>query len=186
MKKILLTISAAALFLAANAQTKKVETWPNGNKRSEGILLGDYKVSPDATKEERAKAINNVAKDGKWTNWYETGAVQSEEYYNNGAMTGAWKVWYDNGQLESDINFTAGKAIYYYRSGKKQSEGAIAPGMLNQGKWVAYYENGNKNFEGTFTSDGQKDGDWTWYDETGKVTTVQTYDKGILKDTINK
>ncbi|MGZ4156051.1 MAG: hypothetical protein ACXVED_02660 [Bacteroidia bacterium] len=55
MKKILLTLSAITLFFSVNAQTKQVEKWPNGNKRSEGIVLGTATVSADATKEERAR-----------------------------------------------------------------------------------------------------------------------------------
>jgi antitoxin component YwqK of YwqJK toxin-antitoxin module len=141
MKKILFTLSAVIILSAANAQTKKVETWPNGNKRSEGIVLGDAKVDANATKEEKARAAVNIAKDGKWSTWFESGKVRSEEYYSNGAMTGAWKVWYESGQLESDIDFTTGKAAYFYKSGKKNSEGGIASGMISTGKWVAYFEN---------------------------------------------
>lgn len=179
MKKIVFTFAAMALFLTANAQDKRVETWPNGNKKSEGIVIGNS-VDASASKEVQARQSVNVIKDGKWTNWFENGTVRSEESYNKGITTGIWKVWYENGQLESEINFTAGTAVHFYKNGNKHSEGGIAAGMVNTGKWTAYHENGNKNFEGTYTSDGQKDGVWTWYDETGKLTTTQTFKNGEL------
>lgn len=179
-KKTLFTLSAIALFFTASAQNKKVENWPNGNKKSEGVVIGDSQIDPNASKEVQARQSVNIIKDGKWNTWFEDGTIRSEEYYNKGTTTGAWKVWYDNGQLESDINFTTGKAVYFHKNGKKQSEGGIAAGMVNTGKWTGYHENGNKNYEGTYTMEGKKDGTWTWYDENGKVTTVQIYQNGEL------
>jgi hypothetical protein len=55
MKKIIFTLSAIALFLNANAQDKKVKTWPNGNKKSEGIIIGDATVDASSTKETQAR-----------------------------------------------------------------------------------------------------------------------------------
>jgi antitoxin component YwqK of YwqJK toxin-antitoxin module len=179
MKKIIFTFAAIALFLTANAQDKRVETWPNGNKKSEGIVIGKS-VDPTASKEVQARQSVNIIKDGKWTNWFENGNVRSEENYDKGITVGIWKVWYDNGQLESEINFTTGKAAHFYKNGNKHSEGGIAAGMLSTGKWTGYHENGNKNYEGSYTADGQKTGVWTWYDETGKVTGTQTYKDGEL------
>ncbi|MCX6295781.1 MAG: hypothetical protein NTX97_06900 [Bacteroidetes bacterium] len=180
IKKILFTVSALALFFISNAQEKKVETWPNGNKKSEGIIIGNGTVDPNASKEVQQRQAVNIVKDGKWSTWFENGTIRTEEYYKNGSMIGAWKVWYDNGQLESDINFTTGQATYFHKNGKKQSEGGIVNGMINTGKWIGYFENGVKNYEGTYTKEGQKDGVWTWYDEKGAVTVVQTYLNGEL------
>ncbi|MBL0329809.1 MAG: hypothetical protein IPP64_10415 [Bacteroidetes bacterium] len=179
MKKFLFTFAAVALFTTVNAQNKRTETWPNGNKKSEGMTIGKD-MDPSASKEVQSRQSVNIIKDGMWTNWFEDGKVRSEEYYNNGIMVGTWKVWYDNGQLESEINFTAGTSVHFYKNGQKHSQGGIANGMVNTGRWIGYHENGNKNFEGSYTADGQKDGVWTWYDETGKTTTTQTYQNGEL------
>lgn len=178
MKKIIFTLSAIALFLTANAQDKKVENWPNGNKKSEGVIIGTP-VDASASKEVQQRQAVNAVKDGKWSNWFEDGTLRSEEFYNKGSMIGNWKVWYNNGQLESDINFTTGTAVHFHKNGKKQSEGGIADGMVNTGKWIGYFENGSKNYEGTYTKEGKKDGVWTWYDEKGNATT-QTYANGEL------
>ncbi len=178
-KKIILTFSAIALFLVATAQEKRTESWPNGNKKSEGITIGKP-LEAGASKEVQSRQAANIIRDGKWSNWYEDGKLRSEEYYNKGSMTGTWKVWHENGLLESEVNFTAGTAAHFYKSGKKHSEGGIADGMVSTGKWTGYHENGNKNYEGSYTTAGQKDGVWTWYDETGKVIGTQTYKNGEL------
>ncbi|HEY0029571.1 MAG TPA: hypothetical protein VGC65_02340 [Bacteroidia bacterium] len=180
MKKTLFTLSAAVLLLTANAQNKTVEHWPNGTKKSEGIVIGDNKVDATASKEQQSRQSVTIIKDGKWSTWHENGTLRSEENYNQGIMTGAWKAWYENGQVESEINFTTGKASFYHKNGKKQSEGTMANGMVTTGKWTGYYENGNKNYEGTYASNGQKDGTWNWFDETGKATTIQIYKNGDL------
>jgi antitoxin component YwqK of YwqJK toxin-antitoxin module len=180
MKKILITLSALALFITVNAQEKKTEYWANGNKKSEGVVLGTAAVNANASKAELARQSASITKDGKWSTWNENGTVRSEEYYSNGSMTGSWKVWYDDGKLESDINFTAGTVSHFYKNGNKHSQGGIKDGMVSTGKWTGYYENGNKNYEGSYNNDGQKDGTWTWYDEKGKVTTTQVYSNGTL------
>ena len=179
MKKIIFTFSAIALFLAANAQDKKTELWPNGNKKSEGVIIGNaLDVTADKAVQQRQAA--NATRDGKWSYWFENGTLRSEEFYDKGTMIGNWKVWYDNGILESDLNFTTGKVAHFHKNGKKHSEGSINKGGIPTGNWIGYHDNGNKNFEGTYALTGQKDGVWTWYDEKGKLTTTQFYKEGEL------
>ena len=70
MKKIVFTLSAIALFLTANAQDKKVENWPNGNKKSEGVIIGNP-VDASASKEVQQRQAVNAIRDGKWSNYFE-------------------------------------------------------------------------------------------------------------------
>jgi len=188
MKRIILTISALAAFFVASAQNTVTETWPNGSKKSQGIVIGETKINPKDSKEEQAKKMNSVTKDGKWTTWFENGTVRSEEYYDKGAMTGVWKSMYENGKTESEINFNTGKAVFYNQKGGKSSEGTMAPGMIQKGNWVGYHENGNKNYEGSFNAEGKKDGVWKFYNTQGLPTTEQTFKNGeVIKTTdLNK
>lgn len=183
MKKILFTLAAVMAFIAADAQNTVTEKWPNGNKKSEGIVLGEAKIASGDSKEVQARKMANVTKDGKWSTWYENGTLRSEEYYNKGAMVGSWKTLYDNGKTEAELNFTTGKAVYFFQNGQKNSEGGIANGMISTGKWVGYHENGNKNYEGAYNAQGQKDGVWMWYNTQGIATTEQTYKAGELLNT---
>ena len=183
MKKIILTIAAAIAFLSVSAQNTYTENWPNGVKKVEGTTIGDAKAATTGSKEEQNRKMANIVKDGKWTTWFESGTVHSEEYYNQGTMVGAWRAVYENGQTESEIDFTAGHAVFYSKTGAKSSEGGISNGMIHTGKWTGYYENGNKNYEGSYNAKGEKDGVWAWFDEKGNAVTEQTYKNGALTAT---
>jgi antitoxin component YwqK of YwqJK toxin-antitoxin module len=189
MKKIIFLSIGIALFSAISAQTLKTENWPNGNKRSEGKLLGEANITGTDSKADRERKLNNTTKDGKWTYWFEDGKIQMEENYDKGVMTGVWKSWYENGQLESEINFNAKKSVTYFQNGAKNSEGDMLSGMIHSGNWIGYYENGKKNYEGSYSNDGKKEGVWKWWDDKGNPTYEQTYKDGNLvdnKDLFNK
>jgi antitoxin component YwqK of YwqJK toxin-antitoxin module len=173
-------------FIAVNAQNLITTNWPNGNKQTEGAVTGDAKISNADSKEEQARKMAAVVKDGKWTTWFENGTVRSEEYYSNGTMTGTWKSVYDNGQTEFTIDFASGKAVFYTKSGVVSSEGLIANGMVHKGDWTGYYENGTKNYKGSYDNEGRKDGVWTWWDEKGNMTNGQTFKNGTLLSTKSK
>jgi antitoxin component YwqK of YwqJK toxin-antitoxin module len=180
MKKIILTISAVAAFFVVNAQRTVTENWPNGSKKSQGTVIGDANIAPNDSKEDQARKMSSVAKDGKWTTWFENGTLHSEEFYDKGTMTGTWKSLYENGKTESEINFATGKAVFYYPNGTINSEGNMSNGMIQKGKWTGYHDNGNKNFEGSYNAEGKKDGVWKFYDTKGLATTEQTFNNGEL------
>jgi antitoxin component YwqK of YwqJK toxin-antitoxin module len=183
MKKLILTVSALAFSFAISAQNLYTENWPNGNKKTEGHVIGDAKLNPADSKENNARQMNSVIKDGKWTSWFENGAVRSEETYNKGTMIGTWKVLFENGQTESFIDFSKETAVFYHRNGNKHSEGGMKTGMIHSGKWTGYYESGAKNYEGSYDNAGNKTGTWTWYDENGKPSTEQVYNSGNVVST---
>lgn len=180
MKKIILTVSAVLAFVFVNAQNVMTTNWPNGNKQSEGMVIGEIKIDPNASKTDQERNSNAIMKDGKWTTWFENGKVKSEEFYDKGTMTGEWKMFHENGQAESQINFNTGKAIHYNNKGGISSEGNMAAGMIQTGEWTGYHENGTKNFKGSYDKDGKKDGVWIFWDEKGNVSGEQTFKNGVL------
>lgn len=180
MKKIVLSIALFSFLMAANAQSVKTERYANGNKKSEGMVIGDAQIDNTASKEAQARQAASITKDGNWTTWFENGTVRSEEHYNKGAMVGAWKFYYEDGKTESDINFETGKAVYFFKNGNKQSEGGISNGMVTTGKWTGYHENGQKNFEGSYNAQGQKVGQWNWWDDQGRFLSSQTFNNGTV------
>jgi len=180
MKKIILSSLAVVAFLGVNAQKMVTETYPNGNKKAEGMLFGEVSSNTNESKEAMARRAAGQNKDGKWTYYYDNGTIQSEEMYDKGTMVGTWKTWNINGKLASEINFTTGKAVYFHANGAKQSEGTMKPGMITTGKWVGYFENGKKNYEGSYNEQGQKNGTWLWWDENGNATYEQKYENGNL------
>ncbi len=183
MKKLIIALSVLVMSGAAMAQTKTT-FYPNGQKQAEGTLLNadatvlskDFESLP---KETQLQKMQNCVKDGKWTMWYENGTVYSEQFYKNGLMTGVWKNYHTDGTVADIIDFENGKASYFHKNGKVQSEGKITGQMGQEGKWTLYYENGQVNAEGNYIN-GKKDGVWTWYDVKGKKTDEQTYQNGTI------
>lgn len=183
MKK--LALACSLLFVASFASAQiKTTYYPNGQKQSEGVLLHadatvlskDFEKLP---KETQLQKLQNTTRDGKWLMWYENGALYAEQYYKNGQMTNVWKTYNTDGTTSDIIDFNSGKAQYFHKNGKIQSEGKITNQMAQVGKWVIYYENGMLNAEGNYIN-GQKDGTWTWYDLKGKKTDEQVYKGGSI------
>lgn len=184
MKKILFTLLASAISVAAFSQQSTIKYWDNGNKKSEGLMIGGTAVSSNDSKAVQAQKMQGAVKDGKWSYWFENGKQSGEEYYNKGSQTGTWKTWYDNGNISSEINFEAGTATFWFSNGKKQSEGKMMTGMVRDGKWTGWYENGRINFEGSYKN-GKKEGVWVWYNEKGEKTTEQVYQDDKVTGTKN-
>jgi len=183
MKNIIIVLSILTFSGIAMAQTKTTH-YSSGQKKSEGtllnadatVLLKDFETLP---KETQLQKMQNCVQDGKWTMWYENGSVYSEQYYKNGQKVGVWKNFNIDGSASDIIDFENGKASYFHKNGKIQSEGKITNQMAQEGKWTLYYENGKVNAEGIYVN-GKKDGTWTWYDMQGKKTDEQVYQNGSI------
>ena len=121
-------------------------------------------------------------KNGLWAYWYDSGIKSAEENYSNGVTAGVWKSWYDDGSKSSEISYTSGTATFWYKNGKKQSEGLILENRVFDGKWTGWYETGMKSYEGNYRL-GKKEGEWNWFDASGKQTSKQTFKNDALLDT---
>lgn len=174
MRRIFFTFILGALSAAAFAQQTTTEFWSNGQKKSEGVVLGAEKILPGDSKEVQSQKLQNARKDGKWIYWFEDGKISAEEHYQDGVQTGVWKSWYDNGKLSSQIDFQNFHATYWFTNGQKQSEGKMYTGFVKDGKWIAWHENGTLNVEGTYKM-GKKDGTWIWYNDKGEKVSEQVY-----------
>lgn len=182
MKKMFAILLASAFSAAAFAQQAVVEYWPNGTKKSEGVMLNAQAVNASDSKAVKAQKMQNALKDGKWSYWFENGQLSAEENYSSGEPTGVWKTWYNNGQIGSQIDFTTSNAVFYHTNGHKESEGKMLPGMKKDGKWTGWYDNGKLNYEGSF-SGGKKIGTWIFYSESGVKTAEQEFRDGELVST---
>lgn len=179
MKKFIFFSSMFLLLHLTGHTQNNVSTqyFENGNKKSEGVLIGAATISPNDTKQERAEKLSNAVKDGKWFYWYDTGKLRSEEYFDRGSGTGIWRTWYPDGQLSCEINFEKSFAAYWFANGSKQSEGTLLKGKTREGKWNSWHDNGAKNCEGDYKN-GQKDGVWLWWNEKGEKTFEEIYKEG--------
>ena len=168
--------------VAAFAQIKTVYYPGTQQKMYEGNLLGASPqiLSPSfesLPKDQQDQLLRTTARDGVWNYWYPNGTLQRVEEYSNGLMTGKWYGYFDNGKQTHQIDFTTGKAVYYFSNGQKQSEGKMLSDMVQEGPWIGWYQHGVKNFEGNYVN-GVKDGLWLWYDIKGRKTDEQTFQGG--------
>jgi antitoxin component YwqK of YwqJK toxin-antitoxin module len=100
--------------------------------------------------------------------------TDSEGNLFSGAITAM-----NNGvKSEMDVKdgIIAGKATYYFASGKVMEAGMMSNGMKD-GQWTRYNENGMTSAIG-FYSAGKKSGTWTVFDEAGKKRMEMSYSNG--------
>lgn len=178
MKKTLLSITLVLCALIAFGQYTYTENWPSGKKRTEGSYQSAVEILSTDSKEVKAKKMADAIRIGKWQHWHENGTLAAVEYYTNGVMSGHWQSWYASGAMESDIDFSTGKAVYYWQDGKKYSEGKMLAGMIQDGAWTTWHSNGVKNTEGSYIK-GQKHGDWKFYDEKGNHYFTEKWNNGV-------
>ena len=129
----------------------------------DGVAVGDtiyeYYYSTDQIKSvENNKlvikdGIQSYMKDGKWTEWYENGQIESESNWKDGKEYGKQTWWDENGQIRLEINWKDGKS--------------------NQTGW---YENGQKEFQANLNKNN--DGEVTFWHESGQIKSKATYKDG--------
>jgi uncharacterized protein len=149
---------------------------PNGQKKSEGILLlGDgYKTWTSWYNNGQISNRGNLTKgqpSGVWTSWYHNGQVEMVVRYKNGQWDGICEWWYENGAKKREKNYVRGKSngafTSWHQNGKIQSIGTHTNDNPT-GLWTIYHENGQKREEGVYL-DLKKVGEWKYWDEIGKL-----------------
>jgi antitoxin component YwqK of YwqJK toxin-antitoxin module len=79
-------------------------------------------------------------------------------------------------EIEVKDGMIAGKATYFFASGKIMEAGIMANGVKD-GQWTRYNENGVTSAIGFYTA-GKKSGTWTVFDEAGKKRMEMNYSNG--------
>jgi len=97
-------------------------------------------------------------KDGKWTEWYESGQLRFAETYKDGELDGKSTYWHENGQKRYEATYKDGKI---------------------DGLWTLWYENGQKWVEIAYKN-GRKDGLHTGWHENGQKRSETTFKDGEL------
>ena len=135
---------------------KYIEYYPNGQKKSEGILRYDEKGIP--------------VRDGKWTYWVSLGQKDKEVTYKDGKEDGLWTSWWysSNGQKRYEVTYKEGKedglATEWWENGNKYSEKTYKDGK-EDGLATSWHEYGEKYREQNY-SVGELISDKMW-DEDG-------------------
>lgn len=124
---------------------------------------------------------DNGNKEGLITDYYNTGAKNSEAYYKDGIAEGMSTYWYYDGKKMSEVNYTNGEADGYYTSwhanGNLQREGWYKNDK-RQGLWKYYHLNGKLRMEMYFLND-KYDGWYKEYNINGDLENKYLFDNNV-------
>ncbi|PCH67750.1 MAG: hypothetical protein COC01_05180 [Bacteroidetes bacterium] len=138
--------------------------WPNGNKKSEGMVERD--------------ASQKKYKIGLWTHWHENGNKNYEGSWSSSnyssysqKMEGVWTYWYENGQMEQQgerfgvaaNEFYRGVWTYYHPNGQMMSQG----------------EHGSMYPERDYITKTCKVGYWKFWHDNGQLEMMAFYKGGV-------
>jgi len=131
---------------------------------------GDSEYNFNLSPEVFVQMINNSSH-GQLTRWWGNGQVYSEGNYTYGKKQGKFSWWYESGALKEtrfwNDDKPAGITTQWYENGKKYAEGTYKKGMLH-GQLIWWYEDGQKKEEVNFLQ-GERDGfAWWWYPDGAK------------------
>ncbi len=129
------------------------------------VMVGTYKAG---------------VKNGLFTQYYDSGQIESEGEFQNDKRVGNWKYFYENGNLMQEVNFNGDDFFinsFFDQSGKKVLENGT-------GDWLYAYEEYKSPerivIEGHFAN-GKKDGDWICRFESGAKIYEEKFKDGKLK-----
>jgi len=145
---------------------KAVETYKNGNKKSEENFV-------------------NGLKDGFVKTWFENGKIESQKPYKANKLEGTVIAWYPNGIVERKVEFSndkkQGSFQTFHENGKPKELGQFANG-LKTGIYKSWFENGQIESEATFVN-GKENGTYVEYFENGKKYCEKKYIAGEEQST---
>jgi len=133
------------------------------------------------------KYSGNWTKDGKDTEWYENGQMQSEENYKDSIPDGKWTWWHENGQIDQEITLKDGKCISeecnlficWETDGQFRDEILYLSNETEPftGKSLCLYENGQIK-DRVMVKDGIPVGKFTFWYENGQIDQETTIKDG--------
>ncbi|MEO7988135.1 MAG: TonB family protein [Chryseolinea sp.] len=129
------------------------------------VMVGTYKAG---------------VKNGLFTQYYDSGQIESEGEFQNDKRVGIWKYFYENGNLMQEIIFNEDGFFinsFFDQNGKKVLENGT-------GDWQYTYEKYRSPeriiIEGHFAN-GKKDGDWIGRFESGAKIYEEKFKDGKFK-----
>jgi hypothetical protein len=160
-----------------------VERYENGQKKSEGHILGDGVDNSVVIVERETSEPNTLSygytvtaprKVGAWTYWYENGQKRGEGRFKSNMRDGYWTTWDENGQKLSEGTYKNGSASQAF-TGQALDDRL----ELNSVKaWICLFRQGTEDGDAASFGDGfaTKADDSECAPEFGCVLAVVTAD----------
>lgn len=167
-------------------QDNWIETYDNGNKKSEGRYRKGKKNGPwkfyfqnGALEQEGTFDMGKY--EDIWTWYYDDGATHVVQMFSNGLPNGLMTEYDRNGKIIAQGKYIEGEedGDWFFYTGNEFTEGRYQRGM-RIGTW-RHYQDSTKHlmlFQGAFRND-LPHGRHIYYDETGKVLEEGSYVSGM-------
>ena len=159
-----------------------VEKYENGEKKSEGHILGDRVKTEtyDPIAKSYGSTVTSPRKVGVWIYWHENGQEMMKGSYKNGKKQGRWTLWHDNGEKGGEGTYENdeenGRWTLWHDNGEKFMEETYKNGQ-KEGPWAIWHANGQKTAEGTLKN-GEPEGILTRWYANGNKQEERTYKNG--------
>lgn len=146
--------------------TWTVYTFPNGNKSSEGCLIGGVP-------------------DGVWTSYHENGKIKSEGARENSIVTGSWNFYDTTGIKIKSVEFFGGKKNGWEREFYPKSDGIVEreTQFMNDEKsgWEHSYDEMGKLTKSIPFEKNLSHGVGKEYGDDGRIVTLLNFHKGYMR-----
>lgn len=149
--------SYTATFVSVGQNAKQItHTYSDGEIKVEGEVVegtffeGAHLHGTHSDKVKDANSSQCLLKHGTWKIYNKDGSLIEEINYDKGVRVGIRKAYFSNGNVSEVIDYTTGKAVFYYDNGQKSQEGILNEKDLKNGYWKGWYSNGSLMYEGTF------------------------------------
>jgi antitoxin component YwqK of YwqJK toxin-antitoxin module len=183
---ILLLILTSPAYLYCQTGIKKkgkyTEKYPEGQIRCTGHFRsyrkeGEWRYYDEKRRLIRIENFTADIRDGKCSEFFETGQPKNSGYYVSGKRTGPWITWYPDGKTQTKMVYSNDKPDGTYSRwypGGVMEETFVYNNGWRDGPFGKWYSNGNKREEGIYSLE-RKEGQWTCWDEQGRVLSVRNY-----------
>lgn len=118
-----------------------------------------YWLYPNGKFERCGKYIHNK-KEGLWLDFYNDGSLKDSSFYINGNQSGISISWYRDGTYKDSLNMDE----------------------QGNGTFVSWLTNGQPSAVGKYIDYNKQNGKWQYFHNNGKLSSIELYDKGSLKD----
>jgi antitoxin component YwqK of YwqJK toxin-antitoxin module len=126
----------------------------------------------------------NKIKNGTFYWLYPNGAFKQVGKYIHNKKVGVWLGFYDTGVMADSSNYIDGNpsgiSLSWYRDGTAKDSLNVNENGL--GVYISWFDNGQPSSAGRYIEFNKQHGRWQYFHKNGKISAVELYDRGVLKD----
>lgn len=173
-------INREAVFSSDDARFYSLSTKTDSGWYTKEYLLTMNKLQMLGLFEDKENTIKN----GIFYWFYPNGKIKTIGKYVHNNKQGIWLQYNSNGSLYDSSNYINGNlqgiSLSWYKDGFLKDSFNIDE--KGSGIHVSWFDNGQPSSAGRYVNYIIPHGRWNYYHKNGKVSAVELYDNGVLKD----